>query len=314
LGQTQFWWRRIAPQSESWDHSDLIQGLAALNPRVVVTGASGWLGTVASDALRTAGVTTQEYARRARGRFLALDEIGAAPEGDGPLLLLHFAFLTQDKLATLGHDEYVAANAEITRRMLDWIEREKPDAIFVASSGAAARDKPIEQDPYGAMKRLDEAAFAQAAESIDARLRIARVYNVAGRHITTPELYALGDLVGSTLRGEPLRIKAGGDVVRSYIAADDLIAVVLADLLAPGRPQKLTFDTAGETVEISELADAVRSALGRDDLPIERNRDAEAPPSVYVGDGSTIAELLELHGIRPTPLAEQIRQTAESIQ
>lgn len=314
MGQTQRWRRRITPQRESWDHSDLIQTLAESNPRVFLTGASGWLGSVASDALRAAGVTTQEYANRARGRFLAFDAIGAPPEGDGPLLLLHFAFLTQDKLATLGQDEYVAANAEITRRMLDWIEHEKPDAIFVASSGAAARDKPIEQDPYGAMKRLDEAAFAQAAESIGARLRIARVYNVAGRHITTPELYALGDLIGSTLRGEPLQIKASGDVVRSYVGVDDLVAVVLAELLAPGRPQQLTFDTAGETVEISELAEAVRSALGREDLPIERNRDAEAPPSVYVGDGNTMAELLELHGITPTPLAEQIRQTAESIQ
>ena len=49
----------------------------------------------------------------------------------------------------------------------------------MASSGAAAAGLAIEQDPYGALKRLDELAFAQAARDAGARLRIARVYNVA---------------------------------------------------------------------------------------------------------------------------------------
>ncbi|MCX6386199.1 MAG: NAD(P)-dependent oxidoreductase [Solirubrobacterales bacterium] len=288
--------------------------MADSGARVVVTGATGWLGSVTCDGLKEAGVSAQAYASRARDGFLAFDEMGPAPVGDGPLILLHFAFLTRDKLASLGQEAYVAANVEISSRMLDWIAKERPDAIFLASSGAAAAGRGIDDDPYGALKRLDELAFAQAARDVGARLRIARIYNVAGPHITTPELYAIGDLIGAALRGEPLRIRAGGDVIRSYVGVDDLVAVVLAELLAPDRPQYLMFDTAGQTVEIAELADAVRSALGREELAVERDRDPQASPSVYLGDAKIITELLHYHDLPTTSLAEQIRQTAESLK
>ncbi len=293
---------------------DVIAALADAGARVVVTGASGWLGRVTCDALTAAGVPTHAYASRARGDLRDLTDLGAPPEGDGPLLLLHYAFLTRDKVEALGNEAYVAANVAITSRVLDWVALERPDGVFVSSSGAAAAGLPIARDPYGALKRLDELAFAEAARTVGARVRIARVYNVAGRHITTPELYALGDLVGAALRGEPLRIQARGDVVRSYVAVDDLVTLVLAELTAPGRPAQLTFDTVGATVELGELAQAVRSALGREDLPIERERDPAAPGSIYVGDGAMMSDLLHHHGLTPTPLVEQIRMTAESLR
>jgi nucleoside-diphosphate-sugar epimerase len=295
---------------------DVIGALTDAGARVVVTGASGWLGRVTCDALEAGGVPFHAYANRARDGLLALDDlgVGAPPAGDGPLLLLHYAFLTKDKLDGLGRDAYVAANVAITSRVLDWIAAERPVGVFLASSGAAAAGLPLDRDPYGALKRLDELAFAEAARAVRARLRTARVYNVAGRHITTPELYALGDLIGAVLRGQPLRIRARGDVVRSYVAVDDLVRIVLAELIAPDRPDQLLFDTAGATVELDELAETVRSALGREDLAIERDRDPGAPQSVYLGDGAMMSDLLQHHGLNLTPLEEQIRQTAESLR
>ncbi len=279
-----------------------------------MTGASGWLGRTACDLLGAAGVPTYGYASFAREGIFDLREIGPPPPGSGPVLLLHLACLTKDRLDALGFEQYVATNVAISSRMLDWIAEFRPDGIFIASSGAAAADRPIEDDPYGALKRLDELAFGAAARAAAARLRIARVYNVAGRHITKPELYALGDLVQSVLRDEPLRIRAPGDVLRSYVAVDDLIELVLAELIAPDRPEQLLFETGSETVEIGDLAQAVRVALGRSDLPIERSRDPDATTSDYRGDGTVMSNLLEYHGITPTSLEDQIRQTAESLK
>ncbi len=279
-----------------------------------MTGASGWLGRTACELLAAAGVPTYGYASFAREGIFDLREIGPPPPGSGPVLLLHLACLTKDRLDALGFEQYVTTNVAISSRMLDWIAEFRPDGIFIASSGAAAADRPIEDDPYGALKRLDELAFGAAARAAAARLRIARVYNVAGRHITKPELYALGDLVQSVLRDEPLRIRASGDVLRSYVAVDDLIELVLAELIAPDRPEQLLFETGSGTVEIGDLAQAVRAALGRSDLPIERSRDPDATTSDYRGDGTVMSNLLEYHGITPTSLEDQIRQTAESLK
>lgn len=260
-----------------------------------------------------AGVPCHGYASRADGEIRALSTLGAPPRGDGPVVLLHFAFLSRARMAALGHDGYVARNTAISSRVLDWVAAEQPDAMLLASSGAAAAGLPLDRDPYGAQKRLDELAFAEAARRVGARLRTVRVYNVTGPHMTTPEEYALGALILAALRGEPLRIKARGRVVRSYVAIGDLVELALAELLATEGPAQLTFDTAGETVEIGELAEAVVATLGVSS-PIEREVDAQAPDNVYVGDREKMVELVARHQLSLTPLSEQIRQTAEGLR
>lgn len=287
--------------------------LAALGGRAVVTGATGWLGRVALERLTAAGVPCHGYASREQGDIRALDTLGAPPAGDGPVVLLHFAFLSRARLAMLGHDGYVAANTAISSRVLDWVAAERPAAILLASSGAAAAGLPLAEDPYGAQKRLDELAFAQAGRQIGARLRIVRVYNVTGPHMTTPEEYALGALILAALRSDPLRIRARGRVVRSFVAIGDLIDLAVAELIAMDGPQQLTFDTAGETVEIGALAEAVVATLGVSS-GIERDIDPGAPDNVYVGDREKMTQLLARHGLSLTPLAEQIRQTAEGLR
>lgn len=293
--------------------SDPARRLAGLGGRAVVTGATGWLGRIALERLTEAGVPCHGYASRAAGDIRALEDLGAPPAGDGPLVLLHFAFLSRARLARLGHDAYVAANAAIASRVLDWVAAERPAAVLLASSGAAAAGLPLSPDPYGAMKRLDELAFAEASRRVGARLRTVRVYNVTGRHMTTPEEYALGALILAALRGEPLRIRARGPVLRSYLAIDDLVDLAIAELIADDGPEQLTFDTAGATVEIGELADAIRATLGASS-PIERDLDPDAPQSAYLGDPAKMSELLARHGLTPTPLDEQIRQTAEGLR
>ena len=292
----------------------LSASLRQMDARVVVTGATGWLGQATCDLLETAGVQVYPYASRARVGFADLREIVAPPAGHGPLILFHYAFLTREKASSIGFEGYVAANVEISSRVLDWVERVRPDGIFLASSGAAAAGLPIADDPYGALKRLDELAFAEAARSIGARLRTARIYNVTGPHMLMPELYALGQIIGNTLRGQPIRIRASGKVERSFVAVDDLVSLVLADLLAPDRPDQMLFDTGGEVVEILELAQAVRSALGRDDLPIDRDWDPNVQPDIYLGDPTVMSELARRHGLVQMPLSEQIRKTAEGLR
>jgi len=290
----------------------LAERLRSQGTRFVVTGASGWLGRVTLDLLRDVAPLSA-FASRARGEFEALEDL-AAPPGAGPVVLLHYAFLTKDNVVALGPAAFVAANEAITARVLEFIASERPMGVLMTSSGAALSGRPLQDDPYGALKRREEALFAEACAKSGSRLRTARVFNVSGRHITKPDRYALGTLIADARAGRPLRIHARGPVLRSYVAIEDVVVLGLLDLLDDSRPDQLTFDTAGDTVEIGELAEVVRDALGRYDLAIERVHEPVGAADVYVGERTRMDELMALHGLARTPLAEQVRRTAEGIQ
>lgn len=287
----------------------LAQRLAAGDERIAVTGATGWFGRVTLDLLgRALGPTAfaarvRAHASRPR-RVVVAGGVGEvdvrALEALEPAdVVAHYAFLTKDLVAVRGVEAFVAANLAISRRVADAVR----GGLFYTSSGAA-REPDVDTNPYGALKRLDELALPAAAPGACV---VARVFNVSGPHMTKPELYALGDLILAARQGRALCIGAQGDVVRSYVAVGDVVAVGLSQVLAG---EGAFFETAGErAVEIEELARVVRTSLDRDDLPIERTRDPTAPSNVYVGDGRALRDLAARHGIALATLEEQVAQS-----
>ena len=213
------------------------------------------------------------------GRSVPVRALGDAQPGDTDgALVLHFAFLTRDRIADLGADAFTDANRAITRTVLDLFAAGAPRALVYASSGAAhAAD-----EPYGIAKQHDEAAFREACDRVGASCVIPRIFSISGPYMTKPTLYALGDLILQAQRDDRLRIRAAHPVIRSYVAAADLLALCLAAAAEP--TQDLVFDSGGEIVEVGDLADAVRRVAGRPDLPIERTWDPAAPADRYVGD------------------------------
>ena len=194
---------------------------------VAVTGATGWLGSVALDLLYRAfgddapGHVTAYASRRrevvvADGRkldALPLSELGS--QDPAPTTLLHFAFLTRDKVAALGIDAYTSQNVAITTTVLDAIARHRPRRVVLPSSGvvtssAGRLTSDLRADPYGALKHLDELAFRTATRDIGGVCVIPRVFSVAGSRMTKPELYALGSMVQMAAAGGPIEVRAQG--------------------------------------------------------------------------------------------------------
>jgi nucleoside-diphosphate-sugar epimerase len=299
--------------------ASIAQRLAAAEHRIAVTGATGWFGRVTLDLLAVALGAEAFHARvdAYAGRPREIEVAGVGPvearsldELRGADWILHYAFRTRDCVAELGAEEYVAANLAITRRMLDVLEQGKVGGLFYTSSGAAATPD-LDANPYGALKRLDELALGAACEKAEATCVIARVFNVSGPHMTKPHLYALGDLILRAHAEQPLEVRARGSVIRSYVAVEDVVQLAFV-LLLDGA--SASFNTVGDrVVEVEELADVVRTALGRPELPIERRRDPSAPEDRYVGDGQRIAELATHYGLEFVPLDEQVRATARSL-
>jgi nucleoside-diphosphate-sugar epimerase len=297
--------------------------------RVLVTGASGWLGRAALEMLvhglgqdgpgriEAFGSVARRLTLRDGTEILQrpLPELGDLPPR--PSLLLHFAYLTREKMAGMSHDDYLATNREITRTVLEAGVRAGVERALLMSSGAvhAALAAPASTDPvllYGRLKLEDEALFASFARSAAGRRALAvRLFNLSGPYINKP--YALVSFIEQAVAGH-IRVQARAPVTRSYTSVANLLGVGLGHLVSDEADPFLCIDTAGEVeVEMGALAEAVRAAVNPS-AGVDRAAADGSPADRYVGDGRAYRALMRRHGIAEDPLARQIADTADYLR
>jgi len=319
------------------DDSDVVgrltgTGAAALkagDQRIVVIGAGGWLGLATLELLHRL-LGPQAFAARvvafgSSARVLDLrDGLSVAQRplselaclGAAPSLVLHLAFLTQEKAKAMTEDTYVAANRAISAEVLDALDRIGAEGVFVPSSGAVYKiDDPDAQASmrlYGRLKLEDEAAFTAWADARGKRVVIARVFNLSGPYINKQSSYALACFIGDALAGRPIEIKATRPVYRSYVAISELMSVVFG-ALTDGKTGSIRFDTAGDhEYEMSDIAGAVIAALGARS-GILRAASFESQADIYVGKPTDYQSLRRLHGVCAVNFASQVAETSESL-
>lgn len=304
----------------------LVHSLLSGHERFAVTGASGWLGRTALHLLARA-LGPQRFRDQVRG-FASVAKTVTLRDGTtvvleplerlvamepAPTHILHFAYLTRDRVAALGLDGYTRSNVAVTGAVVAAIERFHPAGVFCTSSGAVYEPDgglatDVVTNPYGALKHLEELAIRRATADGGGRSVVTRVFSIAGAYMTKPELYALGDLILQALSGGPMTIRAKGPVERSYCAAADVVAVGVACLLRGGT-SNLVFDSGGEIVEVGRLAQLIREEIDPR-IAVERDWDPGAAPDRYAGAGRQMATLADQLGLSLQPLRDQIRETA----
>lgn len=302
------------------------EALRVRGESIIVTGGSGWLGRAVLEMLERAlgdGVEARVrvFGSRAKrielrsGRTIASRPLGELPQiASGPGLLLHFASMTRDRLTPENAGAFLAANERIAECVEAAVERLPLRGILFPSSGAAAGAEAA-HDAYAIGKRRDEARFQRLGERLGVVVVAPRIFNLSGPFINKLEHYALGDLVGASLRGDVLKIRAAHRVLRSYVHVADLLDLALDTLLDDASDGFMRFDAAGEeAIEIGELARRVLRVLGRSGIPIERPVWRGAPSDVYLGDPKPLQELAARYGTRLRPLDEQIRDTASFLE
>jgi nucleoside-diphosphate-sugar epimerase len=296
--------------------------------RVVVVGAGGWLGlatlellwrllgpAVFGERVVAFGSQARELALRGglRVEQRPLDELAALPPQ--PTIVLHLAFLTQEKAKAMSEADYVAANTAISRRVHDALDPIGAVGVFVPSSGAVYMvDDPSAQASmrlYGRLKLADEAMFADWAERGEGRRAVvARVFNLSGPYINKQSSYALACFIADALAGRPIEIRATRPVWRSYVAISELMSVALG-VLGEGGTGAIAFDTAGDRdYEMAEIAGAVAEALGGAQN-ICRPTIVSQTPDSYVGDGAAYRMLRRRLAIAAVDFCNQIQSTAQ---
>lgn len=296
--------------------------------RILVTGASGWLGQAALELLRHALGTAFEQRVLAFGshaKIIVLRDGSAVhvrPLLELPLLpkhpslLLHFAYLTREKTSQMPVAAYIDSNRAITHMALEGGTHVGVTRCFVTSSGAvhAALAAPEDPNPallYGQLKLEDEALFQTfSAEATDRRVLIARLFNLSGPYINKLDAYALASFIRQARAGH-IEVRAPHPVIRSYTSASNLLTLALQQLLEAEAAPFLCLETAGDqTVEMAELAEAVRRVVNPA-ATIARASSTHTPIDRYVGDGTQYRQLLQDFNIPEHALPQQITDTAD---
>lgn len=307
--------------------SRIAEALVRSKRRIVITGAGGWLGHATLDSL--AGVLGTAFATRVAAfgsapRALRLRDgtvveqrplVELARMAPAPTWVLHFAFLTKDRAETMDEAEYRAANAGIRDSVLEALEPIGAEAVFVASSGAAYKAKDPQAAPamrlYGELKARDEAAFAAWSEATGKRAVIARIFNLTGPYINKHQAYALASFILDGLAGRAITVRASREVVRGYVAIDELMSLAFAEMAA-APDGVVRFDSGGEPLELGEVARVVAAQFSK--VEVARAAVSEAVADVYHGDAAAYAERLRRHGIPPQALEEQVANTIDYLR
>ena len=290
-----------------------------------MTGATGWLGSVTLDLLDEAFGTdvaqtrVTAYASRARvtrttaGRTVDVRPISELPaQAPGPTHIVHCAFLTRDRIAAMSLPDYLHANLSITTTVLAAVAAHRPRSLVVTSSGAVYDDDrglttDLTNNPYGALKHLDELAFRAATADVGAACVVPRVFSVAGPHMTKPEAYALGSMILMAHLAGRIEVRSAGRVERSFVGADEVMGLSLWLALTG---HDAVFDTGGHEVEVGELAGLVAEVHGLPESAVSRPNRESQPTHRYVGSAERWEGHLSSAGILAAPLRELVESTS----
>lgn len=295
---------------------------------LVITGASGWVGRTAAEELQRL-LSPALFAERVRlfasrsgvlpvaGTLQPLHPLRALPElaAAHPLAaVLHTAFLTRDRLVAVGQEAYVATNRWISQQVAQALALAPEARAVVISSGAAAGfdaeqdlDQHLPRDPYGVLKREEELLLAGLAPSL-----VLRIYALSGRFIRDPHRFALGDFLLAALRGEAIRIQAPMPVLRSYGHAGDITALAWRWLLERSAAP-LPSPLAAVSLGLDLLSLAQRITELHQLPPVQASIDPLAPPNSYLAEPAPFLAAIRRHGLTPTPLDQQLRDTAAGL-
>jgi UDP-glucose 4-epimerase len=240
--------------------------------KLVVTGASGFLGSRTADLLEAAGHEITRLARpegRARAhadesKLLRLDagDPKARAVLEGCDAVLHFAGVPNPTAANADPARAVRENAGTTLNLLEGCKEHDVGLLYPSTVRAAVDPLP---DPYAISKRLGE----ETCRSHKARSTVVRLTSVFGPG-QDPDEGATGAIAGfaaAALAGKPIVIAGDPERGRDFVYVDDLVPAFERIVEHALWNDTITL-ARGELTPLRQAAELVKAAAGSDS-PIE---------------------------------------------
>lgn len=289
------------------------------NTRLLITGGTGWFGRNLISMARTLGVNylvvgsgDKEIEIDGKKTLVREQNFQRIREFD-PTIIVDTAFLTREKLESVGIDKFISINKQLMKDSLEMASLPSVRKYVGFSSGATVNlagqtSFSLHNNPYAALKREYEADMTDLSKTNKGKISIARVWSVTGEHMTKPQLFAFSNLISQALTGRMI-IKSKNLVFRRYCTINEVISVAMAESGSQGP----IFDTGGELIEIGDLAEVVRQEINPG-AEIVRELDDGIEPDNYYSDGKVWDQLLrELH-IKPASIRDQVGRVAKSLR
>ena len=239
-----------------------------MTKRIAVSGATGWLGRETIEKLSTSlslenlvlySSDGSNIVNNA-GAVLPTESFLPATPSESLEGLIHLAFLTRDKVDTVGFPDFVSINMSLISKACTIIEESKPRWIVLVSSGAifdrnsGELETDIMRNPYGFCKRIEEVLVLQSAQKVGANVVIGRLWGATGEFMPYNPAYAVSDFIQSAHTKKKIVVKSGGSVIRRYVDAGEFVEVLVK---AAAKGESFTINSGGTKIEIGKLAELV---------------------------------------------------------
>jgi nucleoside-diphosphate-sugar epimerase len=260
--------------------------------KVLVTGATGFLGSRAADLFAEHGHEVVRVARPGGAVRAAADEArvvradaGAPATRDllaGCDAVLHFAGIPDPARAREDPARAVRENAGATLNLLEGCLEHGAGLVYPSTVRAGLAPPP---DAYAVSKRLGEVV----CELHEARTIVVRLTSVFGPGQVAWEgaTGAIAAFAARALEGRPIVIAGDPARTRDFVYVDDALGAV-ERLIDAGRWNESVVVASGRPTPLRAAAEVVVAAAGRDggvelpggELPSGENESYEAAPDV----------------------------------
>lgn len=285
---------------------------------VVIVGASGW-ATRAAEFVLTEKLSLESDLLKFYGSHPRAEEINCkkynvkewvpqklkAPTS----LFLPLGFLTVDKYLKWGRQEFEDRNRQLIQKSVEFIKLNEPERCILISSGIV--DKTLDLSPrkpsylsYAKLKSEEEDQISRICQETKTKIVICRLFSASGRHIVDPNRYALGNFVVQGILTGKIEVKSNGFVLRRYFDMGQLIEICIK---ASEKEGLTRFDSGGELIEVTELAEKVAHHLGS--KVSARMEEPKYLMDSYFSKSSMMEDFAEELQIRPFSISKQIEET-----
>jgi len=286
--------------------------------QVIIYGAKGWLGRTSIELLINLGInplsllligSRSENMNFLNHNFQVFNLNEAVPLIKQGSLFLNFAFLRREKVETLSGEEFVAKNLEIMRFSKSALKTGKIKTFINISSGVAAltdTSPSVQEDPYAALKALDEIWLETVCNQLGVDLVNCRLYSTSGKYINEYRNLALSSFILQAFSDGVIVVNSP-ETKRTYVDAEDLLKVLLHLAISGGN---CSLDSGGEITTMKELASVVALEIGNTSIS---TADPESTPNNYFGNYFEFNSVADKYGVKLRNLKEQVAITSVGI-